>query len=102
MRAFVKKDVIGDLIQIWLVEERIHNKERVTVEGVQNGELTLHCSPWPEGGSVQPSLVMGREMFEAILRAGSDIMPPDAGTERHLKDAIAVRDRLLAIVEKVG
>jgi hypothetical protein len=38
-------------------------------------------------------------MLEAIVAAAHDILPPSAATDRHLKDAVAVRDRLLTLLE---
>lgn len=40
-------------------------------------------------------------VLEAIVAAAGDIAPEPA-TERHLQDAIAVRDRLLALAEKAA
>jgi len=37
------------------------------------------------------------EVAEAIV---TELMPPPVATDRHLRDAIGVRDRLLTLVEK--
>lgn len=47
----------------------------------------------------EPSLYMSPEMVKALVTATSSVMPPSDATERHLKDAMVIRDRLLAIVE---
>ena len=48
----------------------------------------------------EPSLVLPADLFEQMIAAGSDFIPPSAATDRHLKDTIEVRDRLLTLVEK--
>lgn len=54
-----------------------------------------------EGQSVDgmATIEMPLEMLEAIVAASHDILPPSAATDRHLKDAVTVRDRLLALIE---
>jgi hypothetical protein len=47
-----------------------------------------------------PTIAMPSEMLEAIVAAAHDILPPSAATDRHLKDAVAVRDRLLTLIER--
>jgi hypothetical protein len=50
-------------------------------------------------GEIGPTLTVSKDMLEAIVAAAHDVLPPSAATDRHLKDAIAVRDRALAMVE---
>lgn len=57
-------------------------------------ELALHAE-LPE-----PTLELPTEAFEMLVAAGSDHLPPSSATDRHLYDAIGVRDRLLALVEQ--
>lgn len=45
------------------------------------------------------TIEMPMGMLEAIVAAAHDILPPSAATDRHLKDAVAVRDRLLTLIE---
>lgn len=54
-----------------------------------------------EGEQMPPSLVMRPQMLEAIVKAGSDFLPPSAATDNHLNDAVGVRDRLLGMVERI-
>lgn len=49
-----------------------------------------------------PSLFIPSELLDPLVRALSDVSPPNSAMERHLGDAIAVRDRLLALVERAG
>lgn len=48
---------------------------------------------------VEPSLELPVDLYEQLIEAGSDFFPPSAATDRHLKDAVEVRDRLLSLVE---
>ena len=49
-----------------------------------------------------PSLVLPASALGALVAEAGDILPPSAATDRHLKDTIDVRDRLLSLVEKGG
>lgn len=40
-------------------------------------------------------LPLDGEMLKAVIRAGTDYTPPDQAMQAHLKDAIAVRDRMM-------
>lgn len=53
-----------------------------------------HSDPMPE-----PSLVIPADWVPLIVELLSEMQPPDLAQARHLDDAIAVRDRLLALVE---
>jgi hypothetical protein len=47
-----------------------------------------------------PSLIFTKDMLEAFVSAACHEVPPGEAVERHLKDALSVRDRLLTLVEK--
>jgi hypothetical protein len=49
---------------------------------------------------LEPTLSMPREMLEEIVRAAEGHVHAQDATVRHLDDAIAVRDRLLTLVEQ--
>lgn len=51
---------------------------------------------------IPPSFSLPTGIFEAILTAGGDHLPPSAATDRHLADSTVVRDRLLALVERLA
>lgn len=63
----------------------------------------------PDGGQVWEEAVQGRVgpptlklpqgALEALLAAAEKVIPASHATERHLLDAITVRDRLLKLVE---
>lgn len=57
---------------------------------------TQHSS----GAIVPPFLTLSPEVMKAIVDAGTGTFPPTDATTAHLKDAIAVRDRLLTVVER--
>lgn len=50
----------------------------------------------------EPSLVLGVDVWEALASAAADALPPSAATDRHLADAIGVRDRLLVMAEQAA
>lgn len=54
----------------------------------------------PHGGKMPVSLKLPVEAMEALLVETEQVIPVSHATERHLKDSIAVRDRLLAMVER--
>lgn len=55
--------------------------------------------PADPGGRVEPSLRLPAETLHALLAEAEKVIPASHATERHLSDAISVRDRLLALVE---
>lgn len=48
----------------------------------------------------EPSMFLRSGMLEALLVEAEKVIPASHATERHLLDAIAVRDRLLGLVEE--
>lgn len=49
----------------------------------------------PTGAQPEPSVEIDEAVLKSIVAAASDQLPPTAATDRHLADAIAVRDRLM-------
>jgi hypothetical protein len=45
-----------------------------------------------------PTLIFPAGVLEAIVAAGTNLMPPDRAQAEHLKDAVKVRDVLLGLV----
>jgi hypothetical protein len=64
--------------------------DRWSFEDISEGRQT---------NDAEPTFEMPLDMLEAIVAAAHDILPPSAATDRHLKDAVAVRDRLLTLLE---
>lgn len=59
---------------------------------------------WDElaiGVDVEPTLVLPEAALAAIVAEAGNVLPPSAATDRHLTDAVAVRDRLLTLVERM-
>jgi hypothetical protein len=62
-----------------------------------DGEIVWEES---EPATQTPTLLrLRKDVLEAIARAVTDIEGPSPAMQAHLKDAIAVRDRLLTLVE---
>lgn len=53
-----------------------------------------------EGTPFAPSLRFDGRTFENLLKAAQGVIDPSTATERHLKDALNVRDQLLEAVLK--
>jgi hypothetical protein len=51
------------------------------------------------GDEPEPSFHCDNQALAALVKAGSEVVPPSRSMERHLDDAMFVRDRLLALVE---
>ncbi len=81
---FYSQAAPGQLLHYWL-------KDGEWVSG------PIKEGTWPE----QPSLVLPREMLQALVDESEEVLEPDGATNRHLKDAVKVRDRLLSLVESV-
>jgi hypothetical protein len=47
------------------------------------------------GEAAEPSFVCDSNTITALIEAGSDFLPLSQATDRHLADAVKVRDRLL-------
>lgn len=48
---------------------------------------------------IAPTLEAPTAVIAALATGIGDVLPPDRAMDRHLRDAVGVRDRLLAIVE---
>jgi hypothetical protein len=80
------------LIDIWLTRDTPQGR----MQHVVVGEDTWEDRRLEAGlKTPKPSLTLEDDVFRALIASGSDILPPSAATERHLADAIKVRDRLL-------
>lgn len=82
-----------DLMDIWIYRDTFAAGPRQQVKVV--GPDLFENVEVAEGDRPDPSLSLPSDLFGALITAGSDILPPSAATERHLADAIKVRDRLL-------
>ena len=69
---------------------------------VPDHPLTVQRVPLTEGPAGEPArplLELPDAYLAAIVAAAGDVLPPDRAQAAHLADTIAVRDRLLALVE---
>jgi len=55
---------------------------------------------YEQGTEPNPSMTLTGDALEALLAEAEKVIPASHATERHLNDAISVRDKLLALVEK--
>lgn len=105
MRCHIEHSFQTDSYRIWLYT-RIG----------ESGARVLQLVPPPEGerppfhqwvreveaaggAEVPPTIELPRDALEAIVAKASDHLPPSAAAERHLGDAITMRDRMTALVE---
>lgn len=54
-----------------------------------------------QGSRMEPSMILPDFMAEAFAAALADTIPPSSSMQRHLDDAVKVRDVLLDLVAKV-
>lgn len=52
------------------------------------------------GANMVPSMILPDFMAEAFAAALADTIPPSSSMQRHLDDAVKVRDRLLDLVDR--
>lgn len=97
MKALIEQNVMSHTYSVWFY--------RPAGADVQVARLDEH-GYWQWDVAVDrghekptPSLTLEWEMLEQLVATGGQIMPPDRAQGRHLDDAIATRDRLLAMVE---
>jgi hypothetical protein len=82
-----------DLVDIWIYQDTPKGRMYSVVVGEDTWEWRELA---PEGAKAPaPSLTLQGDVFQALMAKGADILPPSAAGERHLADAIKVRDRLL-------
>lgn len=63
-------------------------------------EMYAHGGDGPSVGHHPDGIYLPRGVLDAIVAKHTRTTAPEAATERHLEDAMAIRDRLLALVEK--
>lgn len=102
VRAVVRADYVMDCVNVWLLRDDYasapHSARRPVLGSKVNAPL--EWEPYEEGGTVPPPMLTLRPAeARALAEAFGDYLPPTAATETHLKDTVAVRDRLLALVE---
>ena len=80
-----------DLMQVWIRADHATKPQIAYVD--PDGRLTFE--EVAQGKDVAPTLELQGDVWEALQAKINGILPPSAATERHLQDAIAVRERVL-------
>jgi hypothetical protein len=95
VRVHLESDFVRKRIDIWVFDhgDRLLRPANRAREEVWE-EIEPNTGPKPA-----PSLSIREDVLEGIVAAASDHFPPSAATDRHLNDAIAIRDRLLILLE---
>lgn len=97
MRARVERDWSSLMIRIWFYEP---SEGGGRVLRVLSDDTYRWEDVTPGTALAAPSIVLPEDALQELVREVSNILPVEDATSAHLKDAIGVRDRLLALVEK--
>jgi hypothetical protein len=83
---------------VWLYDRVGHRQlamYHIDADGTMKHELVDANATFPDA----PTFRLPPEALEALLREASNVLPASDATVAHLADAVATRDRLLALVE---
>lgn len=95
MRVEVEREPATRMVKVWVLQDgRAGRGTAWTPLG--DGPEWTEVHP---GSEVPTSLRLPEEVWAAIVAAGSDVPVPSRAQHDHLTDAVAVRDRLLTMVE---
>jgi len=97
VRVHVEKVWMSQSVRIWIVQgttERDGHILRLRDDGL------LAWESYAEQTLADPSLELPEDVAGALAAELLGVLPPDTAQAQHLADAIGVRDRLLAIVER--
>lgn len=100
-RVIVQVEPHRDTVAIWFLAGR-GDPQYVLRPGQESGEWVAHPTAPSFALPDPPSLRLPREALEQLIAEASDMLPPSRAVDRHLNDAMTVRDRLLAFIEKTG
>lgn len=93
MKARVEKDWLTDSMKVTFFD---HTPSGTVVYDLPSGTATI----LKDGEEAPEPLRFPRDSLAALVAEASGILPPSAATTAHLQDAVAVRDRLLTLVER--
>lgn len=96
MRVEVDREVATKMIDVYVIEDGMGGGAQVWTPLGEGPEWT-EVAP---GASAPVSLRLPEVVWVAMLAAGSDVPAPSRAQHDHLADTIAVRDRLLVLVEQ--
>lgn len=98
MRCHIERDWSRDAVKVWLYQPgRDMNAQVIGI--ADDGYLTMQN--FEPGQDAPPSFILPTEALEALVKAGSDVLPPSDATVDALQDARAVRDQALGMVERI-
>lgn len=95
-------------MEVQITERWEYRTVEITFYENRNGELyvakflkdsVIHMEPVPYGAVPPPSIVLRQDAFHALAESVSRFVPAGEATSEHLRDAVEMRDRLLAMVE---
>jgi hypothetical protein len=102
MRVHIERDWSADRVRVYVARSGAAGDLRnLTIPPDGVGWLVEEVlEPGTRTSDIRPLLEIPVDVFEAIIAAGADVLPPDRTQAAHLADAIGVRDRLLALIER--
>lgn len=95
MRVEVDREVATKMLNVYVIEDGIGGVGRAWTPMGEGPEWT----EFAPGASAPWSLRLPEDVWVAMLAAGADVPAPSRAQHDHLADTIAVRDRLLTLVE---
>ena len=96
MNIHIERNWTNGVDDIWIARDGITGGREV-LRLLGDGVLRWDVLEPPV--KVEPTLSLPRQLAELLGAELTGIAPPSAAQAAHLADAIAVRDRLLALVE---
>lgn len=90
MEAEIRECPASFRVEVYLFVRRDAETIICNLDGSEKQRL-----PFGSAEAAEPSFVADRQTVEALVGAASDFLPPSQATDRHLADAIKVRDRLM-------
>lgn len=102
MEARIEHDWPSGGVKVWLYQRHGRGLDVFQYEKDAEGGFRWRVEPVYEAALLpEPTFELPRDALPALIEAASDFLPPSAATDRHLKDAIEVRDRALSLIERL-
>lgn len=99
MEARIERNWPRRTVNVWLTQS--HGAALQVLQHKGGGDWSYVNLSESEILPVEPTFELPDGAVEALVKAAGDFLPPSAAIERHLKDAIGVRDRMISLVEAV-
>jgi hypothetical protein len=101
MRVKIQEDVCTDRYKVWILDDSLSLTPRNGVVVYPDSTYNPKCMTYAYNEILPgPSLILTRDMLQALAEEAVKTIPPNESMANHLKDAIAIRDRLLTMAEK--